>query len=990
MPAFTASQAKVDNGSKVVQINSGESVSNVRGGDFLVIANAIVEINRAYIGADNKGYFELVKTWPNSNQLNQPCIVIPTTAEFKTVIAALNEANTLVNNNYKAMQDWQTKTGTVTFSNKDGTTTTVKTLKQIEADNAAQLDAYHPYPWAMRKVEFEAIRAANNEKFAASGFVHFGKHYDNGSSELKVAEGLYTRIDTANNLRLGRVSSTSQGLSKTNHPFINVSGVVTKIEYLSREDSIFNQVKLPPAEDGTRTYESATGVSVTHATSAIAFASETATNKVVTDRVDMWGFEGFLREINDADPFVYKYGLIQSQAPNINGVGTVLDNVRPITYFAWYEGDTTSRGKGVNWQTATESQRITIASDPKNNIQFDDKTGKFYQWCIRGRSFAGLGNGDWGFIEGILNTSRLTFSGSTLKAYVNPQGALNTDVSYLDVDKPTDERGQYVGFGATNSILFSDKIDTGLFGIAKYSGSDSSNTKIAVNGECYFLVCGTVSRLNQGAYHPSFNPLGSSTFWDAGGSISSNLPFTDSRITKPTSTSDCFNFQVGSVANRGSIATGVSGRPDGRYYDSICSSGQGGVCRDMRYRASGLTDVDFAEADLSIKDGTYRGTEKPPFSVPLVVGPNSITTYISLGETKPDWWDDKILGTGSITDLGTSKMYIYNQATGEKLFVWLSGYTTTSNIGWYLRAVKVEFASSTAANANHGLVGGEYLILQTTSDKSLSKLSVSGDYTYTDVIGDPANIFMCDDLRDGWIGRWISIIPDGTSKKFPLTRPLVEQLPLQSTIDVGVTWTNHSAWASLASFDSIKDEWSHAFPSNAVYLINYTTKASPCKPSSNHKPLGGLKGLGEVYVTAFADGDGGHANSGFFCQGLIGKRTTTKTTGAYPSTSMLTSVSIGSGDSLKLPLPTHTSISLGSASAQAIGVKALNYNLAENQQGFINYAYTELVYSGSDWGDDGKVHIADNQTTMPDENSNTVLVGTARCVEPLGWIKNDK
>jgi len=55
MAAFTASQAKVDNGSKVVQINSGESVSNVRGGDFLVIANAIVEINRAYIGADNKG-----------------------------------------------------------------------------------------------------------------------------------------------------------------------------------------------------------------------------------------------------------------------------------------------------------------------------------------------------------------------------------------------------------------------------------------------------------------------------------------------------------------------------------------------------------------------------------------------------------------------------------------------------------------------------------------------------------------------------------------------------------------------------------------------------------------------------------------------------------------------------------------------------------------------------------------------------------------------
>ncbi|QMW15990.1 hypothetical protein H3302_08015 [Pseudoalteromonas sp. MT33b] len=976
MPAFTAEQASINNGSKVVQINSGESVANIRSGDFLVLAGFIVEINRAFVGAANEQLIELVQAWSHSTQSNQSCIVIPTTAEFKTVVAALNEANMLVNNNYKAMQDWQTKTGTVTFSNKDGTTTTVKTLKQIEADNAAQLEAYHPYPWAMRKVEFEARRAANNEKFAASGFVHFGIGHSSGN----VNSGLWTATSLGSNtFALGKSGAASGqvGDSETDYPVVNIAGVITDINSIGYAPSKdLSLVKLPPAEDGTRTYDSATGVSVTHATSAIAFASETDTNKVVTDRVDMWGLEGFLREINDADPFVYNKGEIQSLATSINGIATVSDTVRPITYFAWYEGDTTSRGKGVNWQTATESQRIIIASDPKNNIRFDDKTGKFYQWCIRGRSFAGLGNGDWGFIEGILNTSRLTFSGSTLKAYVNPQGALNTDVSYLDVDKPTDERAQYVGFGATNSILFSDKIDTGLFGIAKYSGSDSSNTKIAVNGECYFLVCGTVSRLNQGAYHPSFNSFGAAKASD------------DKRwyetVQTVTYKADCFDPSK-LLTGSGSIASVKSGRSDDRYYDAIYANGQGGVCRDMRYRASGLTDVDFAEADLSIKDGTYRGTEKPPFSVPFVVGPNSITTYISLGETKPDWWDDKILGTGSVTDLGTSKMYVYNQATGEKLFVWLSGYTTTSNIGWYLRTVKVEFASSTAANDNHGLVGGESLILQTTSDKSLSKFSVSGDYTYADVIGDPANIFMCDDLKNGWIGGWCQDIPDGTSKNFKLTRPaqISQSYPSPYTLDNGDNWIATPRTIDLTTNSILGVAWGVGF----VTAINYTVKARVTKRSINSEIYGRKGGLGSVFVSAWSSFTGGK----LLADSLISKTLVGTNTFARTMTYNLSQGSLSFDrklpNSISYPVK-HTPVDINTVDSPAF--KALNYNVVENQQAFINYAYTELKNNGIDWGDDGKVHIADNQTTMPDENGNTVLVGTARCVEPLGWIKNDK
>jgi hypothetical protein len=105
----------------------------------------------------------------------------------------------------------------------------------------------------------------------------------------------------------------------------------------------------------------------------------------------------------------------------------------------------------------------------------------------------------------------------------------------------------------------------------------------------------------------------------------------------------------------------------------------------------------------------------------------------------------------------------------------------------------------------------------------------------------------------------------------------------------------------------------------------------------------------------------------------------------------LTSVMFGDGLDLLIGLnniqSTHPVVDIHPSGAAA---KVLNYNVVENQQGFINYAYTELKHDGTDWGDDGKINIVDNQSTRTDDNGNTVLYGTARIVEPLGWIKNDK
>ena len=181
MAAFTASQASVTNGSKVVTINSGESTANIRQGDFLVIGTlSPVEILRGYVSSGGEQSLELSKAWDSGKQSNQKAIVIPTTVEVRNAVTALQNANTLVNDNFTVMQNWQTKTGTVTFVNIDGTTTTVKTLKQIESEASEATTA------AMNAVETRAQTAYREAVEAASSGKNTVKYDDQGNPNVMV------------------------------------------------------------------------------------------------------------------------------------------------------------------------------------------------------------------------------------------------------------------------------------------------------------------------------------------------------------------------------------------------------------------------------------------------------------------------------------------------------------------------------------------------------------------------------------------------------------------------------------------------------------------------------------------------------------------------------------------------------------------------------------------------------------------------------------
>ena len=204
------------------------------------------------------------------------------------------------------------------------------------------------------------------------------------------------------------------------------------------------------------------------------------TTEVVTERVDMFGFEGFLEEVTTGNPFVYPNGLIQSQTTKMDGITTSASN-RPHTYYAVFDGDTGSVGKSVNFHTASNSDKVKMFSNPKNNLYWIE--GKLYQWRVRQRTVAGAGNGDWYSIDSqeAGNYPLLRFGSTVNKMAI--QGARDSVISLLT---GTDESGGSV-YAVSNPNSFTVDGQLGAF----QTPYDNSS---GYEQQCYFLVCGTVPR----------------------------------------------------------------------------------------------------------------------------------------------------------------------------------------------------------------------------------------------------------------------------------------------------------------------------------------------------------------------------------------------------------------------------------------------------------------------------------------------------------------
>jgi hypothetical protein len=138
----------------------------------------------------------------------------------------------------------------------DQTDLEIKTAYEANADTNAFTDAEQiivasvdpTLVFMTSESDFNALAAANRDKFGGSGFVEFGKHYD-GATYPNINEGMWPMPITGyeNAFILGRYDGSGVGVSKSLSPVANVNGVASLIKGVNKYESYSARIDLPPA-----------------------------------------------------------------------------------------------------------------------------------------------------------------------------------------------------------------------------------------------------------------------------------------------------------------------------------------------------------------------------------------------------------------------------------------------------------------------------------------------------------------------------------------------------------------------------------------------------------------------------------------------------------------------------------------------------------------------------------------------------------------------
>ncbi|EGQ9329778.1 hypothetical protein F6E22_19780 [Vibrio vulnificus] len=776
---------------------------------------------------------------------------------------------------------------------------------------------------------------ANNEMVLGSAeylWQYTGGYYDISSSKDYVVE--VVAADVVGTAEIIIYADTNKAASRRLSNGINV---FTLTEFTQNFGGTTDYVRLSTASGS--------------AAKILRVSVREVTEEVVTDRVDMAGLEFFKEKVG---AYLYPYGMIQNKATTVDGVATTEDTVRPITYFAAFDGDTTSRGLGWKLADLTFVQLATIMSNPEHNAWYNE-AGELMQFRGRQRSFAGLGNGDWR-----VNNPKgdiLSFGTENLTR-VAAQGRLDTPAS------PSGGGNFFAGYTFT---AHNRKPEVGMFTLSANSGDYQ-----APDGECYFYVLATVPRLNQGAYHQSLNPMGTK-HWnrhDASGGNFWHQPNTGNN--KTTARAFYQTIVVGETGARqptGAIGQN-SGRGDGRLYDAIYASGQGGVI-DWRLPARDMSSKEeAAKIFQKVVNGSYRGLEKLTRSKPF------LTTH-----------------QAAVKQSSGTLIYI------DGAFEFLTKGVQKNDGAWLNLRCNGYIISQVSSNANgnyiyihncEGDVAAEFplgtAVVLTTDE---TNLSVSGEFTQLDVVGAPADILRVDDLNNGWMGGWVPVVPVGAVKQFPYTRKNVGISGIGT--DAVVSTNQGSTWASSGistspNTQNIFGGSGQSIQGGLVYVAPYKAFAKQTKLSVNKPVLNGSEGIGDVFATTR-----GHQDDGvLFAESLISK-VLTSTSAPYSQILSFYGSRFGS-DGKIAQHPTageHVKLGIAVPTNNSPSVKALWHQASNNQQATLNLLWNELIFDAAWRTPDkvwsgGSVAVAAGETFRAESSSAYAVAGLLmRCVKAL-------
>ena len=224
-------------------------------------------------------------------------------------------------------------------------------------------------------------------------------------------------------------------------------------------------------------------------------------------RSDLLLAESYHEDIAEKN-IVYPLGNVQYLGANTDGLtGIVAGSFTDFgTYSLFGNWRTPSSliGKGYVWSSLTEAQKKAFIANPENNCYLDgDKTIQ-----VRYRVRVLIGED----------------TNSMAKATVQGKAVIPSTVLY------------------TAPVT---TVDAGLY--------SNTSTTYGYEGKVNSIAIANIHRRNQGMYHPVYNANGTKK------AVDGNFWYNTSETF--TSISDCFN-PAKLLTNSGSIASGVSGRPD--------------------------------------------------------------------------------------------------------------------------------------------------------------------------------------------------------------------------------------------------------------------------------------------------------------------------------------------------------------------------------------------------------------------------------------------
>lgn len=916
-------------------------------------------------------------------------------------------------------------------------------------------------------------RAMNREKFAGSGWGHFGRHTDTTSDFVAINQGLSTATTAQNILRLGKspTGGSPSGNSKVFESIANIAGFSVLFAGMNADTSGNSTIKFPEAPTGAQTYDSATGtffdfetqsdpkygniapnrneavlrafglvrptepvpngavtwdsatetftftgngaagvmsqlnptsrnrISVTVTSSAqelielrdgtqsnsplltsqtvlagvpttitvettartstsvymrvaagntgetVQVQNWTISNAVVTRRVDMWGFEGFLEEVTTTNPLVYPNGLIQSQATTMDGIATIV-GTRLASYYAVFDGDTSSVGRGVNFFTATPAQRALMMGNPKNNL-YTLEDGRVVQFRVRQRTVAGAGNGDWVNIF----TNNLTSDGVFL-AYRAQQRSI-----YVQGARDTaQENGLNSYLRPAHSSGLQQEAGAGIF----QPFNNSATSGCGVNGECYFLVGGTVSRLNQGAYHPEFNSFGSTTCNSTAPNVTgANWNTTDLPLT---STAICFNFvdsptnntDAGAVPTQGAVGSLSSGRTnDSRRYDAIYANGLGGVV-DYRWSANDRSDPKWgAQVKLECESGDYRGLE---LLQRTVVTGNTQTNSLASNIVYVD--DDTLFSVGDTVSVLRASAIVL--ADVDVISVG-AGFIRTS--------------------APITIVQGETLNVVHTFNLDVS---VSGNFNLTAIAANPDALLTT--FPTGFDGIWTGVYADNEFVEFIRKSINVSGNFRTFTLNTGSTWSATGA----SNIDTETNISLNTVTANQVNVWSYTVDAKKTRRSTNAEVLNAQSGQYGVNATSYFDPEwGALLFESFLGKVAVSNNNTISHNQNLPFTALNLVPSTGVIDNDNGRTSAHSPLTLPAPTNSGRGVKYSTHQVNDNGQATLNFIVNELDHNGTNWGDNSQLQVEENGTYTNDNSVAGLIADIHTLSIPHGIIKNE-